>query len=242
MTRRQERLAKFRSSISALIPECDAAISQIDGLQPAIEEIERLKLAASKEAAADTKRPFYDQIDQIRRDSINPVAGNTQQLFKNIESALQLCPHRKDLNTLCGRILSLEYFKEIKASLDTRRPQSYLMVGNIPAIDWHKVRNDVDTCKARLQEMAEATSQKKPKRKKSLNNKEKAIRDAIKEEKKGMQYCTFLKGRGVQTPPAWQKGGCPKEYPDAYKRSKEWRKKIQDEKSRVCTRKLKPRI
>jgi len=51
-------------------------------------------------------------------------------------------------------------------------------------------------------------------------------------ELEGPEYCQYLHDHGLQTPELWQKRGCPKSYPAAYK-IKRWRKSIQQEKTRV---------
>ena len=70
------------------------------------------------------------------------------------------CPDGKKLNRLRGRILSLEYFGDVWPSPGTSTARTYLLRGTIPAIDWKEVRNDVETCKVLLKDMADATLKK----------------------------------------------------------------------------------
>jgi hypothetical protein len=59
--------------------------------------------------------------------------------------------------------------------------------------------------------------------------------EVIKAELKGLGYCKALDGRGVRVPLRWREEGCPSTYFAAYKSGEKWRKRIQDEKSRLST-------
>jgi hypothetical protein len=59
-------------------------------------------------------------------------------------------------------------------------------------------------------------------------------------DRKGVDYCEALNALEATTPTRWQEEGCPKKYADAYKRDK-WRKRIQNQKSQVVKRFLKPK-
>ena len=54
---------------------------------------------------------------------------------------------------------------------------------------------------------------------------------AIQSGLKGTRYCAALDSRKLPLPDAWRDGGCPDKYVQAY-RDAQWRKRIQDEKSR----------
>jgi hypothetical protein len=139
----EERITKFRSSIARLISDCNKVVSDIDSLQSAIDEIERLKLAAVEETKrvqelniikpeefgeriASVTKPFYEQVDRIRKNRIEPVAASVQGLFRNLEMSLRLCPDSETLNRLSDRILSLRCFKQVTTSFGSSIPQSYL--------------------------------------------------------------------------------------------------------------------
>jgi len=50
---------------------------------------------------------------------------------------------------------------------------------------------------------------------------------------KGKMYCRELARAGVKPPMVWRDDGSPSTYPEAYAEGPPWRKRIQDEKSRI---------
>jgi hypothetical protein len=61
----------------------------------------------------------------------------------------------------------------------------------------------------------------------------KQIRGVMQKGKRGRPYCQLLDNEGIKPPRKWLEEGCPDTYGEAYKSSK-WRKRIQDEKSRLA--------
>jgi len=172
MATSDDRIPAFGLSITQLILECEIVISQIDGLNDSLQQIENLKLSAVQKIKrlqqSKIKDPnefeerlhkdtdsLYEEISAIRRDRITPVVD----AFRKIARDLMSCPDGKKLNRLRGRILSLEYFG-VWPSPGTSTARTYLLRGTIPAIDWKEVRNDVETCKVLLKDMADATLKK----------------------------------------------------------------------------------
>jgi hypothetical protein len=66
---------------------------------------------------------------------------------------------------------------------------------------------------------------------KSQRHRTVVIFGAIQSNLKGQKYCAALDGRKVRLPDGWKEEGCPDSYVLAYK-VPQWRKRIQDEKSR----------
>ncbi len=108
-----------------------------------------------------------------------------------------------------------------------------LEVGLIHFELWRKLKDAIERARLRAKVDIAASihpAMTKRVRKKSLTEAEKVISEAIKDDRKGVRYCVYLDMNNIKPPKAWEL--CPQSYVKAYK-SPLWRKRIQDQKSRV---------
>ncbi len=108
-----------------------------------------------------------------------------------------------------------------------------LEVGLIHFELWAKLKDAIERAKLRAEVHIAASippAMTKRVRRKPLTEAEKVISEAIKDHRKGMRYCVYLDKNNINPPKAWEL--CPQSYVKAYKAAL-WRKRIQDQKSRV---------
>jgi len=131
--------------------------------------------------------------------------------------------------------LSLEFLQEhpLEDRLDAKT--TALEVGLIHFELWSKLKDAIERAGLRATVDVAASihpAMTKRVRKQPLTEAEKVISEAIKDNRKAERYCAYLDMNNIKPPKAWIDEFCPQSYVKAYKNPL-WRKRIQDQKSRV---------
>jgi hypothetical protein len=103
---------------------------------------------------------------------------------------------------------------------------------------WERLEEAIEHSKRRVRvELLVSPDHRRPTKRRSKTEKTETIRQFV--HLKGPGYCRAMDQAGMKPKPSWITDGCPSSYLEAYRDpDRRWRKRIQDEKSKIGKRKV----